>query len=202
MEMTPQRDVYIGRPPQPRGAAAAGSRPAAAVGRGRDLQFQQPRFRALVLHAEGSRRADPLRDVPHAQQLTGLPAAGRPAAAAARAGQPVRAARRLPAHRRAHGGCRRRRAAARVRRAEGAGSRRKGCSTRAASGRCRRCRNASRVVTSPTGAAIRDVLHILARRFPPAAVLIYPDAGAGRGGAPSRSWLPSMLRRRAATATC
>jgi exodeoxyribonuclease VII large subunit len=30
------------------------------------------------------------------------------------------------------------------------------------------------VVTSPTGAAIRDVLHILARRFPPAGVIIYP----------------------------
>jgi exodeoxyribonuclease VII large subunit len=30
------------------------------------------------------------------------------------------------------------------------------------------------VITSPTGAAIRDILHILARRFPPAAVLIYP----------------------------
>src|ERR1700761_4978732 len=30
------------------------------------------------------------------------------------------------------------------------------------------------VVTSPTGAAVRDILHILSRRFPPAAVLIYP----------------------------
>jgi exodeoxyribonuclease VII large subunit len=30
------------------------------------------------------------------------------------------------------------------------------------------------VVTSPTGAAIRDILHVLARRFPAAAVLIYP----------------------------
>jgi exodeoxyribonuclease VII large subunit len=30
------------------------------------------------------------------------------------------------------------------------------------------------VITSPTGAAIRDILHILARRFPPAAVLLYP----------------------------
>jgi exodeoxyribonuclease VII large subunit len=30
------------------------------------------------------------------------------------------------------------------------------------------------VVTSPTGAAIRDVLHILRRRFPPAEVMIHP----------------------------
>jgi exodeoxyribonuclease VII large subunit len=30
------------------------------------------------------------------------------------------------------------------------------------------------VVTSPTGAAIRDVLHILQRRYPPAAILIHP----------------------------
>jgi exodeoxyribonuclease VII large subunit len=30
------------------------------------------------------------------------------------------------------------------------------------------------VVTSPTGAALRDVLHILARRFPPADVLVIP----------------------------
>jgi exodeoxyribonuclease VII large subunit len=30
------------------------------------------------------------------------------------------------------------------------------------------------VVTSPSGAAVRDVLHILARRFPPAAVLVVP----------------------------
>lgn len=30
------------------------------------------------------------------------------------------------------------------------------------------------VVTSPTGAAIRDILHILARRFPAARVIIYP----------------------------
>src|SRR5690349_14203430 len=30
------------------------------------------------------------------------------------------------------------------------------------------------VITSPTGAAIRDVLHILARRFPPASVIVYP----------------------------
>jgi exodeoxyribonuclease VII large subunit len=30
------------------------------------------------------------------------------------------------------------------------------------------------VITSPTGAAVRDILHVLARRFPAAGVLIYP----------------------------
>jgi exodeoxyribonuclease VII large subunit len=35
------------------------------------------------------------------------------------------------------------------------------------------------VVTSPTGAALRDVLHILRRRFPAAPVLIYPVAVQG-----------------------
>ena len=39
------------------------------------------------------------------------------------------------------------------------------------------------VVTSPTGAAIRDVLNILARRFPPAAVLVYPTAVQGAAAA-------------------
>lgn len=40
------------------------------------------------------------------------------------------------------------------------------------------------VVTSPTGAAIRDVLNILARRFPPAAVLVYPTAVQGAAAVP------------------
>jgi exodeoxyribonuclease VII large subunit len=35
------------------------------------------------------------------------------------------------------------------------------------------------VITSPTGAAIRDIVHILARRFPPTAVLVYPTAVQG-----------------------
>jgi exodeoxyribonuclease VII large subunit len=41
------------------------------------------------------------------------------------------------------------------------------------------------VVTSPTGAAIRDVLHILARRFPPAAVIVYPTPVQGAVAIPS-----------------
>jgi exodeoxyribonuclease VII large subunit len=41
------------------------------------------------------------------------------------------------------------------------------------------------VITSPTGAAVRDVLHILARRFPPARVLIYPTAVQGAAAAPA-----------------
>ncbi|MEO6079992.1 MAG: exodeoxyribonuclease VII large subunit [Steroidobacteraceae bacterium] len=41
------------------------------------------------------------------------------------------------------------------------------------------------VVTSPTGAAVRDVLHILARRFPPAAVLIFPTPVQGAAATPS-----------------
>ncbi len=41
------------------------------------------------------------------------------------------------------------------------------------------------VVTSPTGAAVRDVLNILARRFPAAAVLVYPAAVQGAAAAPA-----------------
>src|SRR5271156_2319974 len=41
------------------------------------------------------------------------------------------------------------------------------------------------VITSPTGAAIRDILHILARRFPTAAVLIYPVPVQGAAAAPA-----------------
>jgi len=41
------------------------------------------------------------------------------------------------------------------------------------------------VVTSPSGAAVRDVLNILARRFPPAAVLLYPTAVQGAAAVPA-----------------
>jgi exodeoxyribonuclease VII large subunit len=41
------------------------------------------------------------------------------------------------------------------------------------------------VITSATGAAVRDVLHILARRFPAAAVLIHPVPVQGSSAAPA-----------------
>ena len=41
------------------------------------------------------------------------------------------------------------------------------------------------VITSPTGAAIRDILHILARRFPPTSVLIYPTPVQGEAAVPA-----------------
>jgi exodeoxyribonuclease VII large subunit len=41
------------------------------------------------------------------------------------------------------------------------------------------------VITSPTGAAIRDVLHILGRRFPVTGVLIYPVPVQGAAAAPA-----------------
>jgi exodeoxyribonuclease VII large subunit len=41
------------------------------------------------------------------------------------------------------------------------------------------------VITSPSGAALRDILHILARRYPPAAVLIYPAPVQGAAAAPA-----------------
>src|SRR6202522_2400896 len=39
------------------------------------------------------------------------------------------------------------------------------------------------VITSPTGAAVRDILHVLARRFPAVAVLIYPVSVQGAAAA-------------------
>jgi exodeoxyribonuclease VII large subunit len=41
------------------------------------------------------------------------------------------------------------------------------------------------VITSPTGAAIRDILHTLARRFPASEVLIYPAPVQGAAAAPA-----------------
>src|SRR5579864_6717673 len=55
------------------------------------------------------------------------------------------------------------------------------------------------VVTSPSGAALRDILHILARRFPPAAVLIYPTPVQGAAAVPS---IVATLQLASARAEC
>ncbi len=48
------------------------------------------------------------------------------------------------------------------------------------------------VITSPTGAAIRDILSVLRRRFPAIPVLIYPVPAQGRDAAPE---IARMIRR-------
>jgi exodeoxyribonuclease VII large subunit len=47
------------------------------------------------------------------------------------------------------------------------------------------------VITSPTGAALRDILHVLARRFPQVPVLLYPVPVQGDGAAAE---IAAMLR--------
>jgi exodeoxyribonuclease VII large subunit len=55
------------------------------------------------------------------------------------------------------------------------------------------------VITSPSGAAIRDVLHILKRRFPPAQVLVYPTPVQGAAAVPA---LIRALQLASARAEC
>jgi exodeoxyribonuclease VII large subunit len=55
------------------------------------------------------------------------------------------------------------------------------------------------VVTSPTGAALRDILQILKRRYPMAAVVIYPSAVQGKAAVPE---LLGALERAASRAEC
>ncbi len=55
------------------------------------------------------------------------------------------------------------------------------------------------VITSPTGAAIRDILHVLAQRFPAAAVLIYPVPVQGAAAAAA---IAAALDLAAARAEC
>jgi exodeoxyribonuclease VII large subunit len=55
------------------------------------------------------------------------------------------------------------------------------------------------VITSPAGAALHDILKVLARRFPAAAVLIYPAVVQGAAAAPA---LIAALQTAAARAEC
>jgi exodeoxyribonuclease VII large subunit len=52
------------------------------------------------------------------------------------------------------------------------------------------------VITSPSGAAVRDILSVLRRRFPVVPVVIYPSAVQGEAAAPElRAALKSAMRR-------
>jgi exodeoxyribonuclease VII large subunit len=53
------------------------------------------------------------------------------------------------------------------------------------------------VITSPSGAAIRDILHVLARRFPAAPVLIYPVPVQGAAAVPGILAALELAGRRA-----
>jgi exodeoxyribonuclease VII large subunit len=53
------------------------------------------------------------------------------------------------------------------------------------------------VITSPTGAAIRDILHVLARRFPAAGVLLHPVPVQGGAAAPAIVAALELASRRA-----
>jgi exodeoxyribonuclease VII large subunit len=52
------------------------------------------------------------------------------------------------------------------------------------------------VITSPTGAAIRDIIHVLGRRFPAAAVLIFPVPVQGATAAPEITAAVKLAGRR------
>jgi exodeoxyribonuclease VII large subunit len=55
------------------------------------------------------------------------------------------------------------------------------------------------LITSPSGAALRDMLKILARRYPPTAVLLYPTAVQGAAAVPA---LVTALNTASARAEC
>ncbi|MGI9263689.1 MAG: exodeoxyribonuclease VII large subunit [Gammaproteobacteria bacterium] len=55
------------------------------------------------------------------------------------------------------------------------------------------------VITSPTGAAVRDIIHILARRFPAVPVLVYPVPVQGDGAAEQ---IAQAIRLAATRAEC
>jgi exodeoxyribonuclease VII large subunit len=55
------------------------------------------------------------------------------------------------------------------------------------------------IVTSPTGAAIRDILHVLARRFPAVPVRIYPTSVQGQAAAPE---IAAAIRRASERLDC
>ena len=105
----------------------------------------------------------------------------------------------IPDRRRDAGAGRPRRADGAARGAQAASSPPRACSTRRASSCCRSCRAVIGVVTSPTGAVIRDILHRLADRFP-RHVLVWPVQVQGEGSAARGRRRHRRLQRAARTA--
>ncbi len=95
--------------PQSRSQGAAGARIRQPVAGSGNLQFREAQLRPLVFLAQGCRRAGSLRHVPPAKYVVCLHRKGRPKSAGAGPHRVVRAARRVPAHRRPYGGRRARR---------------------------------------------------------------------------------------------
>ena len=88
----------------------------------------------------------------------------------------------ISARHRPAGAGRRGRAAGAAREAPQGARRRRPVRSRRASGRCRSCRAVIGVVTSPTGAVIRDILHRLEDRCP-TRVIVWPVPVQGEGAA-------------------
>jgi exodeoxyribonuclease VII large subunit len=102
----------------------------------------------------------------------------------------------IPDRDRADGAGGRRRADGAAREAQGQAGRAKGCSIARASRPLPYLPQVIGVVTSPTGAVIRDILHRLADRFP-SRVLVWPVKVQGEGARRSRGGDPRIRRDRA-----
>ena len=166
------------------------------VGRGRDLEPLGAALGPPLLHAQGRRGAAAVGDVPLAGGAAQVRARRRAEGARARAA--ARSTRRRASSsststrssRRAWARCSWR----------SSSSRRswppRGCSTSRASGRCRAWPRRIGIVTSPTGAAVRDIIRIAERRGR-MRFLVVAVPGAGRDGAPFEI-IRALRRARAA----
>ena len=96
----------------------------------------------------------------------------------------------VPDHHRDHGPGGRRRAAGAAGAAEGQAGRPRACSRPPASARCPSMPAVIGVITSPTGAVIRDILHRIRERWP-CRVIVWPVGDAGRRRRRPRSPPPS-----------
>ena len=165
--------------------AARPGRVALRRGLGRRRAVGRPglEHRPPLLHPQGRPRPGEGRDVPLGAAATALQARRRRACRGPRTAQRLRAARRVPAGLRAHGAARAGRAAARLRAAASSGWRPRGCSTQARKRPLPALPRRIGVVTSLDGAALRDIIRVLRRRYPNAHVVVAPARVQGEGAA-------------------